>query len=171
MTNYHPFEPVGLEVFSATDSQANFQITQQVDIQCTPEQLMEALSGDTIWTKWVAPLEKVNWESEKPFGQCARRTVHLKGGQVIREYFFHWVDNERIAFYVEEGTLKGVTIFAEDYRLSDAGAGQTRLTWTVALKLGGVGGLLAPLSRFFARRAMKGWLNKLKAIVESGAAE
>ena len=163
MATFYPYKPVDLNTITTV----NFRAKQSIDINCTPEKIMAALSGDSIWTEWVGPLTKVEWQGEKPYGQGSRRTVHLKGGQTVKEYFFHWQENKRIAFYVEEGTLEGVEVFAEDYQITEISSQQTRLTWTIGLQLGGFAGVIAPINAFFAKIAMKQWLKKLKKIIEN----
>ena len=73
---------------------------------------METLAGDVVWTQWAPALKKVEWTSPKPYGQGAKRTVHLAGGQAVKENFFIWKDKEQVAFYVEEGTISVIESFA-----------------------------------------------------------
>jgi carbon monoxide dehydrogenase subunit G len=76
-----------------------------------------------------------------------------------RETIIAWDQDERWAFRVDETSAPLARAFAEDYRLSDEGAG-TRLDWTVAMDPGLGMRILGPLGQpVFQRminRAAKG---------------
>lgn len=163
MTTFFRFREAGLEEMNET----NFRVQQSIEMRCTPAQLMDVLRGESVWTQWLGALESVEWTSEGAPGPGATRNVYLKGGDVIREVFFIWEEDHRVAFYVEEGTMKDVSIFAEDYQIEATDKKMTRLTWTIALQLDGPAGLVAPVTGFLTRIAVKGWLKKLKQIVEN----
>ncbi len=164
MYNFKAMKPVTLDFFN----NANLRVSTVMEANCTAQRLMETLAGDEIWTQWASALKKVEWTCKKPYKQGATRTVHLAGNQAVKENFFVWEDNKRIAFYVEEGTLSGIDSFAEDYIIEEFNDGNsTRLTWTVALQISGVGKYFMPLSRFFMGMLFKRWLKNYKKILES----
>lgn len=161
MAEFHAYEEVGLEFLD----QANFRTTNSVDINCTPAQLTEALSGVEIWKAFIPQINSVEWEGEPPFSQGVRRTVGF-GKDIVKEVFFVWDENEGVAFRVTEGTQKNVMAMVEYYKFDVVGEGTTRLTWTLAMKTTGFQGLIAPLMAGLAGKAMPGWLKKLKGMVE-----
>ena len=165
MQIFKPLRPVGLNFFET----ANLRVTTHFEANCSRERLMETLRGDTVWTQWAPALKKVEWTCARPFGQGATRTVHLAGGQAVKENFFHWEEGKHIAFYVVEATIDGIESFAENYLIEACADGKkTRLTWTVAIQVTGVGALFIPVSRFFMTFFFKRWMNNYKQLLERG---
>jgi len=163
MAAFKPLKPITESFFKT----ANLRASASMEANCSPERLMETLAGDVVWTQWAPALKKVEWTSPKPYGQGAKRTVHLLGGQAVKENFFIWKENEQVAFYVEEGTMPGIESFAENYEITVLNNGQTtRLVWTVAIQVIGIGALFAPVSRFFMELTFKRWLQNYKRILE-----
>lgn len=166
MADFKLLKPITSSFFNT----ANLIASASMEANCPPERLMETLAGDVVWTQWAPALKKVEWTSPKPYGQGAKRTVHLVGGQAVKENFFIWKPNEQVAFYVEEATLPGIDSFAENYEITVLNNGQTtRLVWTVAIQVTGIGALFIPVSRFFMVLTFKRWLQKYKQILESMA--
>jgi hypothetical protein len=167
MQSYYPYRQVDHSFFS----EANLRTSNSIVIKCQPKDVTETLSGDDIWTRWAAALEKIEWTTPRPFAEGSRRTVHLVGKQVVREIFFHWEEDQRISFYVEEGTLANIEAFAEDYIIEPIDDQHTRLTWKMAIELTGVAGLFAPVLSVVIKMVLKGWLKKYKSILETPACE
>jgi hypothetical protein len=164
MANFKPLKPITESFFQT----ANLRVTEVMEARCTPEKLMETLAGDTIWTEWAPALKKVEWTSPKPHGQGSKRTVHLAGGQAVKENFFIWKDKQQIAFYVEEATISGIDSFAENYVIDVLDNGKAvRMHWTVAIQVTGIGALFIPVSRFFMSMFFKRWLKNYSRILES----
>lgn len=164
MLNFKPLKPITEEFFKT----ANLRATAVMEANCSADKLMETLAGDVIWTQWAPALKKVEWTSAKPYGPGAKRTVHLAGGQAVKENFFIWKDKEQVAFYVEEGTMPGLESFAENYVIEVINDGRTvRMTWTVAIQVTGIGALFIPVSRFFMEFTFRRWLATYKRILES----
>lgn len=164
MADFKPLKAIDEHFFKT----ANLIASATMEAHCPPERLMETLAGDVVWTQWAPALKKVEWTSPKPYGQGSKRTVHLQGGQAVKENFFIWKPNEQVAFYVEEATLPGIESFAENYEITVLNNGQTtRLVWTVAIQVTGIGAWFIPLSRFCMAFTFKRWLQKYKQILES----
>ena len=161
MPEFHPYEEVGLEFIE----QANFRTTNSIEIRCTTQQLTEALSGVDLWIEFVPQIDAVEWEGEPPFSPGVRRTVSF-GKDVVKEVFFIWDEVEGVAFRVTEGTQKNVDAMIEYYKFDVIDHETTRLTWTLAMRMSGFAGLIAPLTSRLAGKAMAGWLVKLKGMVE-----
>ena len=85
MSTFKPLKPVTEEFFKT----ANLRAIAVMEADCTPEKLMETLAGDVVWTQWAPALKKVEWTSPKPYGQSTKRTVHLAGGQAVRDRSRH----------------------------------------------------------------------------------
>ena len=162
MSNFHAYEPAGLELIG----QANFSTTNSVEISCTPEQLTRALSGVDIWKEFVPQIHSVEWEGEPPFSEGVRRTVGF-GNDIVKEVFFKWDENDGVAFRVVEGTQKNVVAMVEHYDFDRIDDKTTRLTWSLAMQMTGLRGLVAPIMAKLAGKAMPGWLLKLKHRIES----
>lgn len=167
MTELNALDPVTLDFFET----APLRVQCTLQAKCTPERLFETLRGDTVWTEWAGVIEGVEWTSEKPYAKNATRDVSLMGGMLVRELFFHWEENERIAFYVTESTIPGLSKFAEDYRVERVGPNETRLTWTVAIENQGFMRHLNALTAPAMKLVFQSWLKKYKKILETPVAK
>jgi hypothetical protein len=165
MTKLNSMEPVTLDFFET----APLRVQCELVAKCTPETLFETLRGDTVWTEWAGVIEGVNWTSEKPYTKNATRDVSLVGGMLVREVFFHWEENERVAFYVTESTIPNLRKFAEDYVVERLGPNETRLIWTVAIENEGFLRYLNPITAPVMKLVFQRWFKKYKKILESPA--
>lgn len=167
MTTMNKLEPVTLDFFST----APLRVQCTLVAKCTPEVLFETLRGDTVWTEWAGVIRGVKWTSEKPYAKNATRDVSLVGGMLVREVFFHWEENERVAFYVTESTIPQMRKFAEDYVVERMGPNETRLIWTVAIENEGLMRHLNPITRRVMKLVFHGWFKKYKKILEARAGQ
>lgn len=165
MTKLNSMEPVTLAFFET----APLRVRCELVAKCTPETLFETLRGDTVWTEWAGVIEGVNWTSEKPYAKNATRDVSLVGGMLVKEVFFHWEENERVAFFVTESTIPNLRKFAEDYVVERVGPNQTRLIWTVAIENEGFLRYLNPITAPIMKLVFQRWFKKYKKILESPA--
>ncbi len=163
MTELNKLDPVTLDFFDT----APLRVQCTMLAKCTPERLFETLRGDTVWTEWAGVITGVKWTSERPYAKNATRDVSLVGGMIVKELFFHWEENERIAFYVTESTIPGLSKFAEDYRVERVGADETKLTWTVAIENQGLMRHLNAITAPVMKLVFQGWLKKYKKILET----
>ena len=166
MTTLHKLEPVTLDFFDT----APLRVQCTLEARCTPEVLFETLRGDTVWTEWAGVIQNVSWTSEAPYAKNSTRDVTITGNMMVRELFFHWEENQRVAFYVTESTIPGLTKFAEDYVVERMGPNETRLIWTVAIENTGLMKYLNPVTRVVMKQVFKGWLRRYKEILEARAA-
>ncbi len=160
---FRPLKPVNLNFFKT----ANLSVTSVIEAKCTQELLMETIRGTTIWTEWAFAITNVDWTCKKPYGLNSTRTVSMLGGLTVKELFFHWQENQHVAFYVTESNIPCMESFAEDYLIEDLGNGITRLTWTVAMQMTGIFRIFAPVSKFFTGIVLQSWLNKYKKLLEA----
>jgi len=175
MTQLNELEPVTLDFFDT----APLRVQCILEAKCTPEVLFETLRGDTVWTEWAGVIQEVTWTSDEPYAKNSTRDVTITGDMLVRELFFHWEENERVAFYATESTIPGLNKFAEDYVVERVGPNETRLIWTVAIENTGLMRYLNPVTKLIMKPVFRVWLRKYKKIlearpasrVESGAAE
>jgi len=165
MTELHQLDPVTLDFFDT----APLRVQCTLHANCSPERLFETLRGDAVWTEWASVIQGVEWTSPKPYAKNATRDVSLTGGMMVKELFFHWEENERIAFYVTESTIPGLSKFAEDYKVERVGPNETRLTWTVAIENQGVMRHLNAITAPLMKLVFQSWLRKYKKILEAPA--
>jgi hypothetical protein len=163
MTKLNKLDPVTLDFFDT----APLRVQCTMVAKCTPQRLFETLRGDTVWTEWAGAISAVDWTSEKPYAKNATRDVSLLGGMMVRELFFHWEENERIAFYVTESTIPKLSKFAEDYRVERVGPNETKLIWTVAIENQGLMRHLNAITGPVMKLVFEGWLKKYKKILET----
>ncbi|MBF6172063.1 SRPBCC family protein [Nocardia blacklockiae] len=124
----HPCERVEAS-FAET---APYRYSNSVELNVTPEQVFEVLADASAWPRWATVITGVTWTSPEPRGIGTTRTVHMRGGIVGNEEFLAWEPNTHMAFRFNECSTKGITAFAEDYRIVPT-AGGCRLTWTMAM--------------------------------------
>ena len=90
------------------------------------------LTGDNP-LHWCRAIDEITWTSPRPFGVGTTRTAKaLKGGNVLREYFFRWEEGQRKSFYVVEASGPPARRFAEDYLVEPVSDSACRFTWTIA---------------------------------------
>ena len=165
MTTFHQLQAVTLDFFDT----APLRVQCTMVAKCTPESLFETLRGDTVWTQWAGVIQGVEWTSEKPYAENATRDVSLVGGMLVKELFFHWEENERVAFYVTDSTIPSLSKFAEDYIVERVGPNETRLIWTVAIENQGFMRYLNPITAPIMKLVFQGWFKKYKKILEARA--
>ena len=163
MTSLHKLQPTTLDFFDT----APLRIQCTMVAKCSPEVLFETLRGDTVWTEWAGVIEKVVWTSSEPVARNSTRDVALVGGMLVKEVFFHWEENERVAFYVTESTIPNLTKFAEDYVVEIVSPNETRLTWTVAIENAGFMRYLNPVMRYVLKPVFQRWFMRYKKILEA----
>lgn len=157
--------PVELDFFKT----APVKSICHIETDASVEQLFETIRGDSIWTEWATGLTNVTWTSPQPYGQGSTRDVDLMAGMKVKETFFHWVEGERVSFYVTDTNIPGISKFAEDYMIETVN-GKTRLTWTVAIENSlGFMNIFAPINSFFTQLVLKGWLKKYKVLLDKMA--
>ncbi len=157
-------EDVGLEFFD----EAPTRYAASVEIAATPDEVFDAFLDADAWTRWAWPITKVEWTSGFPIEVGSTRTVYMRGGLIGYEEFIAYEQGVRMAFRFNEASTQGVQAFAEDYRVTDLGAGRCRVDWTMAMKNarqgpGFVSALTDPVMGFMVRRMLR----KFGRLVES----
>lgn len=97
--------------------------------------MWESLQSDDSLAAWGASaVERVTWQSPRPFGVGTTREVAApRGLSRAREKFYRWDEGQGYSFYVTEINLPLFRKFAEDYVVEPDGDG-TRFLWTVAIQ-------------------------------------
>jgi Polyketide cyclase / dehydrase and lipid transport len=84
---------------------------------------------------WCRILDRVAWQSPRPFGVGTKRFAKsLKGLVNLDEFFFRWEEGRQMSFYVERTNSPLFRRFAEDYLVAPVDAASSTSTWTVAVE-------------------------------------
>ncbi|WP_067815420.1 SRPBCC family protein [Nocardia inohanensis] len=124
----YPCRPVD----SAFVDTAPHRFANTVELAVSPEQVFEVLADAASWPRWASVITGVTWTSPEPHGIGTTRTVRMRAGIVGNEEFLAWEPNTHMAFRFNECSTRGITAFAEDYRIVPTATG-CRLTWTLAM--------------------------------------
>jgi hypothetical protein len=90
----------------------------------------------SAWAQWCLGFSAASrWTSPPPYGLGSNRTMRAFGA-TFEETIIAWEENRRFAFRVDTTGVPSVRAFAEDWRFEPAGAGQTRIDWTMAADAG-----------------------------------
>lgn len=157
-------EKVGLDFFETAPTIHR----ASVEVDATPDDVFASFIDADAWAKWAFPITGVEWTSGFPIEVGSTRTVHMRGGLVGYEEFIAYEHGVRMAFRFNEASKDGLGAFAEDYRVTDLGAGRSRVEWTMAMDTGSEGSALRakvmnPVMSFMVRRMLK----KFGRLVES----
>ena len=130
-------------------SDAPILIKSEVTLPCSAAALFRCFEDAEAWAEWVSVIEKVEWTSPGPFEVGTTRTVSMPGGMVAYEEFIAWDPPRRMAFRFNQFNQRFLSAFAEDYQVTELGAGRCHLLWTVGIEQRGAAGLLSPLLKPF----------------------
>lgn len=133
------------------------RFTTEREIPATPTVLFQIFEDENSWPIWASGIEKVVWTTPRPFGVGTKRTVMLQGGLVVDELFIAWEPSQRMTFCFVSANQKVWWAFAEDYVVTDLGAGRCKLRWTVAFEPRGMYRVLMAV----AGPGMRWWLRKI----------
>ena len=159
----YPCRPVGIE-FCDT---ARHRFVTEVVVRATPEQIFEVFENPDSWVVWALPIRRVEWTSPPPFGVGTTRTVTMTRGLVGKEEFIAWERGRRMAFRFTGASMDAITAFAEDYRLSDAGGGRTRVRWVMAMEARGVNDVVLRVFGWALGLGLGFMLRRFQALVEA----
>lgn len=161
----HPCEKVGLDFLETAPTR--HQAAREV--AATPDDVFAAFLDADAWVSWALPITRVEWTSPFPLEPGSTRTVHMMGGLVGYEEFLAYEHGVRMAFRFNEASKKGVRAFAEDYRVTDLGAGRCRVEWTMAMDTGRGRGVLDKVVDPALSLGLKFLLRRFARLVESRA--
>lgn len=163
MTTMYPCRLVGTDFCTS----APHRFSAEVVVRATPEQIFAVFEDPDAWTQWALPIRHVEWTSPQPFGVGTTRTVTMTGGLVGKEEFIAWERGRHMAFRFTEASMNAITAFAEDYRLSDAGEGRTRVQWVMAMEASGVNDTVLRLFGWAMQLGLGFMLRRFQALVEA----
>lgn len=159
---FYPYQKIDSDYFN----KANFSVTVSHDIRCTKSDLVASLAGDASWLEWATGLKAVTWHNKTADMVGSTRRVDMVGGDSVEETFFKWDPEGHISFYVTEGTLKPVSIFAERYLFTQKDNDTITLEWTVVIESTGVTGACMKLFKPVMGMLFKSWLKNLQKQLE-----
>ncbi len=157
----YPCRKVDLGFFET----APFRFEASVEVDAAPEGVFDVFEDADAWTVWVPAIKHVEWTSPKPFGVGTTRTVKMVGGMVAEEEFIAWERGRRMAFYFRTASQKNLVAFGEDYQVSDLGGGRSRVTWRVAMDVGGINRIVMPVTGPMVGAGLKWMLGRLRRYV------
>lgn len=146
---------------------APVSVTVEQVVPVPPQRLWDIFCDAESWTKWVLPIQRVEWTSPFPIGVGSTRTVTMLGGLVGYEEYLAFEPCERFAFRFNQTTKGGPDAFLEDYRLTDLGDGSTRVAWTMAMRIGGPSAKAPGLIAAGMKKANASFLKKLASYAAS----
>nr|WP_245567151.1 SRPBCC family protein [Nocardia vinacea] len=144
---------------------APHRFSNSVDLNITPGQLFQVLGDAGSWPKWAKVITGVRWTSPEPRGVGTTRTVSMRAGITGNEEFLAWEPDSHMAFRFNECSTRGITAFAEDYRIVPTTAG-CRLTWTLAMSGDTVTNLSIKLVRPLMNLAFRWFLRNLRKLTD-----
>ncbi len=153
----HPCEHVGVDVVDT----ARHRFSNSVDLAITPEQLFEVFADADAWPRWASVIRRVEWTSPLPPGVGSTRVVSMLGGLKGAEEFLVWEPYRQMAFRFNQASERSIRAFAERYDVVPTAEG-CRLTWTLALEVGGIGRHFMPLSGLVSDLAFRRFLRNLR---------
>jgi len=116
--------------YPLTDAEHSARHSHVLDIDAPPAAVWAALTADDALASWSPLVSAVSWETPRPFGVGTVRVVTLGPGVLaLRERFWCWEDEHRMAFTVDAATRPGLRSFGEDVELTPTATG-TRVRWT-----------------------------------------
>ena len=93
----------------------------------------------------------------------------MSGGMVGDEVFIAWDYPKRMAFCFTACSKSMTESFAEDYIVTPLANGKTRVQWTMAMEVKGVGNVTMPLFSPVMSLGLKWMLKRFKKLVEAKA--
>lgn len=161
MSTMHACEKVGLDFIDT----AKNRYRNSVDLAITPEQLFEVFEDADAWPQWAKVIRHVEWTSPLPPTVGTTRTVTMLGKLQGAEEFLVYSPCTRMAFRFNEASEKSIRAFAEDYEVVPIPGG-CRLTWTLALEVGGPGRHFMPVSGIASNLAFRKFLRNLRSYTD-----
>lgn len=148
-------------------SDAPIKVTVNQVVACTGQRLWDILADGESWTRWVKPIVGVEWTSPKPLGIGATRTVTMVGGLVGYEEYLAWDAPRHFAFRFNQTTKGGPEAFVEEYRIYDLGNGSCKVSWTMAMRIGGPSARMPGVVAAGMKKANASFLKKLASYAAS----
>ncbi|MBA0052583.1 SRPBCC family protein [Streptomyces sp. AJS327] len=136
---------------------AQLRLAFSTALSAPPSRVYHALAEEPEgWPRWFGAVTSVTAERD---GERRGRRVRLRGGGDFAETVLVERPDERYAYRVDTANAPGLRALAEDWHLSPAPDGGTRVWWTIGLDGGVVARALmrsaGPALRLSFRRAMR----------------
>lgn len=161
MSTLHPCR----QVDSTFVDTAPHRFVNSVELNVTPAQVFEVLADAAAWPRWASVITEVVWTSPEPRDVGTTRMVRMRAGMVGNEEFLAWEPNAHMAFRFNESSTRGITAFAEDYRIVPTANG-CRLTWSLAMSGDRPTNLSIRLARPLMNVAFRRFLRNLRTLTD-----
>jgi hypothetical protein len=145
--------PVGLDFIDS----APVRLVFAQEMSATPDAVFHALNDDVPgWAEWFAAVS-----GARSLDDGTRRDIRLTGGGHFLETVIAAKEAEVYAYRVDVSNTPGARAMAEEWRLTPAGGGGTRVRWTFAVDGNAVFRGVVRLARPGLGRAFKGAVSAL----------
>jgi hypothetical protein len=128
------YEPIDLAYFDTAPEGHDDKIT----IDRPVAEVWSALEKSEAWQTFDPGIAEASWTSERPLHAGSTRHVVFSewmGSGNVDEIFFIWDTNERMAFYMHQGTSPMVHSYGELFMVTDLGDGATEVEFRTAYTL------------------------------------
>ena len=109
---------------------APIQITTNVTVNGTPEEVWAVLTDNERWPEWFSAAKECRTTSDKPQGVGSTRWIHVDLFKV-NERFVAWDPPHRWAFTILDLNLPGVISVVERALIEPTGEGKTEVSYTM----------------------------------------
>jgi uncharacterized protein YndB with AHSA1/START domain len=126
---------------------APIQITTNVTVNGTPEEVWAVLIDNERWPEWFSAAKECRTTSDEPQGVGSTRWIHVDLFKV-NERFVAWDPPHRWAFTILDLNLPGVISVVERALIKPTGEGKTEVSYTMASEVAPYLRPLVPLLRW-----------------------
>ena len=148
------------------------RLDYSMEVACPPEKLWPYLDQPDLQKQWMKGLEEIKVTSEGPKRAGSKFRMRIKEGGKTAEHegqVTAYERNRHLGIRFWGGSFQEGMVMNVDYRLADLN-GRTRLDYWCKLDFPPQGFLMRlfmPVGVFFARMQLRGFMKKLKSLVES----
>lgn len=147
-------------------ARARKQFTYDFTIAAPASAVFSAITNPDKLDRWIPDFRSARWLTAAPHGVGSLREVTLSLLRV-EERILVWEPGQRFVFHISRASIPMLKRMVEDYRLTAAPDGSTRVQWTIAYQ---ATRFFAPLERFIYprySRIFEEGSRRLRAHVES----
>lgn len=115
-------------------SRAPLRLVFAREVAATPAALFGALAGEPdSWPRWFPSVASCSYRGEGPYGVGTTRLVRIRvTGPSFEETVLAWDEDRRFVYRVDKVTSPGLRALMEEWLLTPADDGGTRVQWTFA---------------------------------------
>ena len=139
------------------------KVTQE--IAASKEVVFDALMDAPGWRRWFRDCLSCEWTTPAPYGVGSEREIQLKL-VTATERILAADPGERFAFTLIAVSKPLAKAMLEDFRLSDAGNGKTRIDWTMHYEPSALARAIHPILRAVFKSMLTKSLRTLETRIE-----